>query len=184
MLYSLLYGGKFRPPLSKVSIRFRHPTSRLATEDTKVQYDSTLIERHHCTSSQIIEQLEDGYPKRQGTRRAGGGENDRLYVSASHPAFVIVDGIHARLRSNLLDYFQYYASLQNQANMIQDFSRTQAYRRAILGNAVLAFENKIVIDIGAGQSPIRFGLSFQAQWKQLLRQRYPQLFRCESRSIL
>lgn len=38
--------------------------------------------------------------------------------------------------------------------MIQDFSRTQAYRRAILGNAIPAFENKIVIDIGAGRSPI------------------------------
>lgn len=161
------------------------PTSRLATGDTEVQCDSTLIEKHHCTSSQIVKQLEDGYPKWQGTCRAGGGEDDRLYVSASpHQAFVIAEGIYARLRSYLLDYFQYYASLQNQANMIQDFSRTQAYRRAILGNAVPAFENKIVIDIGAGQSPIRFGQSFQAQCKQLLRQRYPQLFRCESRSIL
>ncbi|GHJ88842.1 hypothetical protein NliqN6_5244 [Naganishia liquefaciens] len=53
-------------------------------------------------------------------------------------------------------YFQYYASLQNQANMIQDFSRTQAYRRAILGNAVPAFENKIVIDIGAGSGILSY----------------------------
>lgn len=61
------------------------------------------------------------------------------------------------------DYFQYYASLQNQANMIQDFSRTQTYRRAILGNAIPAFENKIVIDIGAGQSPICLYLGLHSE---------------------
>ncbi|KAJ9119113.1 hypothetical protein QFC22_003604 [Naganishia vaughanmartiniae] len=53
-------------------------------------------------------------------------------------------------------YFQYYASLQNQANMISDFSRTQAYRRAILGNAVPAFQDKLVIDIGAGSGILSY----------------------------
>jgi hypothetical protein len=60
------------------------------------------------------------------------------------------------------DYFQYYASLQNQANMIQDFSRTQAYRRAILGNAIPAFQDKLVIDIGAGSlAYLRFTRFFE-----------------------
>ncbi|KAI5451602.1 hypothetical protein NCC49_001586 [Naganishia albida] len=53
-------------------------------------------------------------------------------------------------------YFQYYASLQNQANMIQDFSRTQAYRRAILGNTIPAFQDKLVIDIGAGSGILSY----------------------------
>ncbi|KAJ9105948.1 hypothetical protein QFC19_003282 [Naganishia cerealis] len=53
-------------------------------------------------------------------------------------------------------YFQYYASLQNQANMISDFSRTQAYRRAILGNAIPAFQDKLVIDIGAGSGILSY----------------------------
>ena len=62
-------------------------------------------------------------------------------------------------------YFNFYSSLQNQlvwdhandlitdlrANMIGDISRTGTYRKAILGNAAVAFQNKIVLDVGAGE---------------------------------
>ncbi len=40
-----------------------------------------------------------------------------------------------------------------QANMIGDIARTSAYRRAILGNAAVAFQDKLVIDLGAGALP-------------------------------
>jgi histone-arginine methyltransferase CARM1 len=53
--------------------------------------------------------------------------------------------------SNLV-YFQYYSSLQSQANMLGDTARTEAYRRAILGNAKVAFKGKRVMDLGAGES--------------------------------
>jgi histone-arginine methyltransferase CARM1 len=35
--------------------------------------------------------------------------------------------------------------------MIGDVSRTGTYRKAILGNALLAFKDKIVLDLGAGE---------------------------------
>lgn len=34
--------------------------------------------------------------------------------------------------------------------MIGDISRTGTYRKAILGNALVAFTNKVVLDVGAG----------------------------------
>jgi hypothetical protein len=34
--------------------------------------------------------------------------------------------------------------------MISDVSRTGTYRKAILGNAAVAFRDKIVLDVGAG----------------------------------
>jgi hypothetical protein len=63
-------------------------------------------------------------------------------------------------------YFNFYSSLQNQyvplhtddhqlkyrANMIGDISRTGTYRKAILGNSAIAFDNKNVLDLGAGMS--------------------------------
>ena len=36
--------------------------------------------------------------------------------------------------------------------MIGDVSRTGTYRKAIMGNAVVAFRDKTVLDVGAGQS--------------------------------
>ncbi|CED83824.1 Protein arginine N-methyltransferase CARM1 [Phaffia rhodozyma] len=53
-------------------------------------------------------------------------------------------------------YFHYYASLQNQANMLSDTLRTTGYRKAILGNSVPAFQNKTVMDIGAGSGILSF----------------------------
>ncbi len=35
--------------------------------------------------------------------------------------------------------------------MIGDVSRTGTYRKAILGNALVAFKDKIVLDVGAGE---------------------------------
>lgn len=69
-------------------------------------------------------------------------------------------------------YFNFYSSLQNQsvlsrscfmimatmlvlmgnrANMIGDTARTGTYRKAILGNAEVAFKDKVVLDVGAGE---------------------------------
>lgn len=36
--------------------------------------------------------------------------------------------------------------------MIGDISRTGTYRKAILGNSAVAFKDKIVLDLGAGES--------------------------------
>ena len=36
--------------------------------------------------------------------------------------------------------------------MIGDVSRTGTYRKAILGNALVAFKDKVVLDVGAGGS--------------------------------
>jgi hypothetical protein len=36
--------------------------------------------------------------------------------------------------------------------MIGDISRTGTYRKAILGNSAIAFNNKNVLDLGAGMS--------------------------------
>jgi histone-arginine methyltransferase CARM1 len=35
--------------------------------------------------------------------------------------------------------------------MIGDISRTGTYRKAILGNAEVAFKDKVVLDVGAGE---------------------------------
>ena len=42
--------------------------------------------------------------------------------------------------------------LTDRANMIGDISRTGTYRKAILGNAAVAFKDKVVLDLGAGES--------------------------------
>lgn len=53
-------------------------------------------------------------------------------------------------------YFQYYSSLQSQANMLGDTARTEAYRRAILGNTKVAFQGKQVMDLGAGSGILSY----------------------------
>ncbi|GFZ42528.1 hypothetical protein JCM24511_00244 [Saitozyma sp. JCM 24511] len=58
-------------------------------------------------------------------------------------------------------YFNFYSSLQNQANMIGDTARTGTYRKAILGNAEVAFKDKVVLDVGAGSGILSY-LSAQA----------------------
>lgn len=49
----------------------------------------------------------------------------------------------------------YYARLLHQQNMLQDGVRTEAYRRAILSNAV-DFEGKVVLDVGSGTGILSF----------------------------
>lgn len=46
-------------------------------------------------------------------------------------------------------YFKYYGSLQNQQNMLQDYTRTGLYYMAITDNRA-DFEGKVVMDVGAG----------------------------------
>lgn len=50
----------------------------------------------------------------------------------------------------------FHYSLQNQANMLSDTLRTNSYRRAILGNATPSFQNKTVMDVGAGSGVLTF----------------------------
>ncbi|CAO3647792.1 unnamed protein product [Cunninghamella echinulata] len=47
-------------------------------------------------------------------------------------------------------YFGYYAMLQHQQNMLQDTVRTSTYRSAILLNGQKSFQDKLVMDVGAG----------------------------------
>lgn len=46
-------------------------------------------------------------------------------------------------------YFHYYAQLQHQQNMLQDYVRTGCYYQAIMENKN-DFEGKAVMDVGAG----------------------------------
>ncbi|OCF57897.1 histone-arginine methyltransferase CARM1 [Kwoniella mangroviensis CBS 10435] len=64
-------------------------------------------------------------------------------------------------------YFNFYSSLQNQANMIGDISRTGTYRKAILGNGEVAFKDKIVLDVGAGSGILSY-MSAQAGAKEVI----------------
>ncbi|WVQ93458.1 hypothetical protein IAU59_000532 [Kwoniella sp. CBS 9459] len=64
-------------------------------------------------------------------------------------------------------YFNFYSSLQNQANMIGDISRTGTYRKAILGNASVAFKDKVVLDVGAGSGILSY-MSAQAGAKEVI----------------
>jgi histone-arginine methyltransferase CARM1 len=52
-------------------------------------------------------------------------------------------------------YFQYYAKLGNQQNMLQDAVRTGTYRRSIVENPQ-DFQGKAVMDIGAGSGILSF----------------------------
>ncbi|ORY22514.1 S-adenosyl-L-methionine-dependent methyltransferase [Naematelia encephala] len=64
-------------------------------------------------------------------------------------------------------YFNFYSSLQNQANMIGDISRTGTYRKAILGNAAVAIQDKRVLDVGAGSGVLSF-MAAQAGAKEVI----------------
>lgn len=57
--------------------------------------------------------------------------------------------------SSVQSYFQYYAKLGNQQNMLQDQVRTNTYRRAIVENPD-DFQGQTVMDIGAGSGILSF----------------------------
>jgi hypothetical protein len=97
------------------------------------------------------------------------GETEKLVHSSTyHRACGIVTNHHREQGKSMAKdqdyYFNFYSSLQNQyvplniddhqlkcrANMIGDISRTGTYRKAILGNSAIAFNNKNVLDLGAG----------------------------------
>lgn len=62
-------------------------------------------------------------------------------------------------QGSVQSYFQYYAKLCNQQNMLQDGVRTSTYRRAIVENPD-DFRGKRVMDLGAGSGILSF---FSAQ---------------------
>lgn len=53
-------------------------------------------------------------------------------------------------------YFQFYAYLCQQQNMMQDYTRTATYQRAILDNAAADFNGRVVLDVGAGSGILSF----------------------------
>ncbi|CAG8491028.1 2589_t:CDS:2 [Paraglomus occultum] len=53
-------------------------------------------------------------------------------------------------------YFSYYAMLQHQQNMLQDTVRTSTYRSAILLNGPTCFQDKLVLDVGAGSGILSY----------------------------
>ncbi|KAL1919473.1 uncharacterized protein VTP21DRAFT_2166 [Calcarisporiella thermophila] len=53
-------------------------------------------------------------------------------------------------------YFGYYSMLQHQQNMLQDSVRTSTYRSAILLKSASCFNNKIVMDVGAGSGILSY----------------------------
>jgi len=57
--------------------------------------------------------------------------------------------------SSVQSYFQYYAKLANQQNMLQDTVRTSLYRHAIVSNPT-DFADKVIMDIGAGSGILSF----------------------------
>ncbi|ODM89743.1 Histone-arginine methyltransferase CARMER [Orchesella cincta] len=57
--------------------------------------------------------------------------------------------------SSALQYFQFYGYLSQQQNMMQDYIRTATYQKAILLN-VTDFEDKVVLDVGAGSGILSF----------------------------
>ncbi|CAJ1435240.1 unnamed protein product [Effrenium voratum] len=58
-------------------------------------------------------------------------------------------------QSSVQSYFQYYAKLSNQQNMLQDSVRTSTYNRAIVENPD-DFAGKIGLDLGAGSGILSF----------------------------
>lgn len=60
-----------------------------------------------------------------------------------------------REQSSSAEYFNYYALLSQQQNMLSDLTRTGTYQRAVLANSV-DFRNKVVCDVGAGTGILSF----------------------------
>lgn len=58
-------------------------------------------------------------------------------------------------QNSVQSYFQYYAKLTNQQNMLQDGTRTSTYRRAIVENPA-DFQGKTALDLGAGSGILSF----------------------------
>ncbi|CAK0837730.1 unnamed protein product [Prorocentrum cordatum] len=58
-------------------------------------------------------------------------------------------------QNSVQSYFQYYAKLSNQQNMLQDSVRTSIYQRAIVENPD-DFKGKVAMDIGAGSGILSF----------------------------
>lgn len=61
----------------------------------------------------------------------------------------VYDQMPTELKSNLDYYFRSYSNSGIHEEMLRDFERTAAYRRAILRNRHL-FKDKIVLDVGCG----------------------------------
>ncbi|XP_062870288.1 histone-arginine methyltransferase CARM1 [Trichomycterus rosablanca] len=57
--------------------------------------------------------------------------------------------------SSALQYFQFYGSLLQQQNMLQDYLRTATYQKAILQNEI-DFRDKVVLDVGCGTGILSF----------------------------
>lgn len=53
-------------------------------------------------------------------------------------------------------YFEYYAQLAHQQNMLQDSIRTTTYQQAILANGPSDFVGKVVLDVGCGSGILSF----------------------------
>ncbi|KAL3083976.1 hypothetical protein niasHS_008848 [Heterodera schachtii] len=58
-------------------------------------------------------------------------------------------------QGSAVQYFQFYGSLFQQQNMLQDFTRTATYQRAIFDNWH-DFRGKVVLDVGAGTGILSF----------------------------
>lgn len=72
--------------------------------------------------------------------------NQKNHLNSSN----IQDGQEEEDNDRDTAYFQYYALLSHQAQMLQDSVRTTAYQKAILGHGNQCFLDKYVIDVGAG----------------------------------
>ncbi|XP_054274085.1 histone-arginine methyltransferase CARMER-like [Macrosteles quadrilineatus] len=57
--------------------------------------------------------------------------------------------------SSAIQYFQFYGYLSQQQNMLQDYTRTSTYQKAVLGNSD-DFRDKVVLDVGAGSGILSF----------------------------
>lgn len=62
---------------------------------------------------------------------------------------------HRTEKSSAEQYFQFYAYLSQQQNMMQDYVRTSTYQNAFQFNAC-DFQDKVVLDVGAGSGILSF----------------------------
>ncbi|KCV71878.1 hypothetical protein H696_01288 [Fonticula alba] len=90
-----------------------------------------------------------GRPQRpRGTSSAAGAA---VVTARPKPA----EDASAESASCDVNYFNYYAQLTNQQNMLQDAVRTTHYQHAILENGT-DFKDKVVLDVGAGSGILSF----------------------------